>query len=354
MLKRTSKFAAMLLAGLALGYVAASAHAAAGNADPRTAALQGALTGTPDGLASLDAWLGEPSALPALTAARAGSLIGDLRRLLRQGNTTVVQAAAERISRAALSGMRELRVARAAVPSNIHLGDGRFGFAFQPPGAQAPQQFTAISPGDPRIAGRNLKAVRSTNDQHVLRSGIVGIESVKLAMPSGNWRVLVLTSDDGPLSNAEPFGREVRVNNDTFQLASSRPNQWLQGATIGDGAAGGSPSGGVLMLPGRVSNATLTIAFSGGDSPTYVCAIIVEPADKPSLLRSGRDLQALLDPRTDTSAIAEAVAAIDDAIGALLADIPTAAGPGAGPDQLAQQLGLNNPPSPQQPAVSPN
>jgi hypothetical protein len=73
--------------------------------------------------------------------------------------------------------------------------------------------------------------------------------------------------------------------------------------------------------------------------------MVIEPLEDPSVLT---DNGTAVDFNEATRS--DAIAQIDNAVGNLLSEIAT----GAGPDQVAQNLGLQNPPNPPSVAISAN
>jgi len=103
------------------------------------------------------------------------------------------------------------------------------------------------------------------------------------------------------------------------------------------GKAGGSNSvGGMVIVEVEVVDGKLVIEFDKLASlSTYLTAIIIEPVDEPSNF----DLQGEVEEhyQRDQESLVSSNAKIEEQIGALLSEIATA----AGPQQLAEALGID-------------
>ena len=331
------------MAILAVSSLPASAEGTELTASPAVGeaeALQGAIDGTSEGLAKLRAWLEQAGGRPKATSARAIALI----KALRPANGAAspdLQQIADRIAQSAERILRQVHIVRTSVATDVALGEGRLGFVFQTPDAKSPPGFDVILPRDPRLRGSNPTALRSPVDAPILRAGIVGVEAVTLKVPNGTYRLILLTSDMGLQNlNRSPFGTRVRVNDQTFEVATVAAADWRGAAAIGHGATRAA-DGGSLILPAAVRDGTLTVSFLDPLGETFISGLILEPLAQRSLLAGAAESEL---------EVADADAAIDDAVGALLSEITTAAGPQA----LANNLQLNNPPAPPPDTLSAN
>jgi hypothetical protein len=280
-------------------------------------ALQGAISGTPQGLAILRAWLGQAGGKAKQTADRAVALIRALH------NAKIVDAAslpevADRIAQTADKILQQVHIYKASIEKEVSLGEGRLGFVFQSPDIAVPAGFTAILPRDPRLRGVDLKALQSPVKAPILRAGIVGVQSVTLAVPNGNYRLILVTSDMGVANlDRSPFGTTVRVNDRTYEVAATDPEAWRYEAVIGSGG-GGAATGGVLILAAAVRDGTLKVSFLNPAGETFISGLILEPLAQRSIVAGVAD---------DDADIVVADASIEEAVGSLLSEITTAAGP---------------------------
>jgi hypothetical protein len=102
-------------------------------------------------------------------------------------------------------------------------------------------------------------------------------------------------------------------------------------------------TGGMVIVEVEVVDGKLVIDFDNLDGlSTYLTAIIVEPANEPSNFDLGEEVGKHY--RDDRKRLVATNARIDEQIGAVLSEIATA----AGPQQVAEALGI------QQPTVEPN
>jgi hypothetical protein len=312
-------------------------------------AVQGAIATAPEGQAPLQFWMEQSFGDPKALVRRTLPLIEALRNA--RLNLEQIQRAADRISRTASEILNQVHILNTGVTGAVTLGGGKVGFTFQSADAKIVPGFQPILPRDPRLTGQNLRAIRTPRDGSILQAGIFGPQSLSLPMPNGSYRIILLTGEAGiPGAIKTPFGRQVKVNQHSFDVAAARPDNSLPAAVLAAGNGALAAIGGGLILYADITTGRLDLEFVNPEGETYLCSVILEPMAEPSLLSGSPYVRALLDPKQHQTDIAEALAEIDNALGTLLSDVATA----AGPQDRADQLNLSQPPAQQPDAISPN
>ncbi len=217
--------------------------------------------------------------------------------------------------------------------------------------------FEKVQPGDPRIAGSTLNAIRRPLESQLLGGGITGIERIEIDVPEGEYRIILMTQDLGDRSlMSSPFGQEVVVNGSAQSLGQSAAAGWLDQALLSNrgtqvirtqGAPGGVGSslrggflsgdftnvdqslfqqqqGGALIVPAVARGGKLIIELRGGQgAASYLTGLMIEPASETSDLLLSREAKGALVPPELRLALEENILA---AAAGVLADIDPAAG----------------------------
>lgn len=361
--------AAVLLAGTALlvpePTFAQSKPATASGASGRTEAIAGALVGSGAGMNALSSYLEAGGALPADVQRRAVALINDLQRGDLTRDPIALQQAADRIAQVASRSLHSAQIMSIQMDKDFNLGTGRIGLDFGPPSSAPQPGFQKIGPTS-NVVGGDRQVMRRPSGDNLFGDGMRGIRTIRVPnLPDGPIRVVLLTdnySDDD--NTASPFGQEINVNGTAVRVAQTPPSQWIPGAAltapgnnIGDSAQQrniegvGVKTGGAIVINAVVVNGELVIQMNAPPGrSTYLTGAILEPAsNNNSVLYGSGAAKQLLDMYADgqgagtqgqgqgqDSAVMQAENMIQEAMGNMLSNIATAAGPG----QVAELLNL--------------
>jgi hypothetical protein len=303
-------------------------------------ALAAILSGTDKGLQLLQKYFdesGSPKAVVALTQ----ELIAEIRQDPAFKDLAKLQAVADQIAKVAADSINSAHVLKVAVDPAMTLSGNQRGFEFGPPDMKKFANFESVPPKDPRIAGKDVRGLRRPETAPLLGSGISGVQTVQLSLPNGEYRIILVTGNTGiPGLEKAPLGDDVAVNGQSYHVAGGgSPDTWQGLITLGNSGVNalGGDTGGAIVLTGKVTDGVLQVDLNGAPGSTFLAAMIVEPFGEPSIIIEDPSADTWFDPGDESRT--EALAEIDDAIGNLLSDITTA----AGPDQLAQNLGLQTP-----------
>jgi hypothetical protein len=317
----------------------------------RAEALAGAIAGSEDGQRAIERYL-DSGGLPEAAAQRAVALIRELQRSDLVADPLVLAAAADRVSSAASRSFISARIFKAKVTTSFELGEGRYGFDFGPPDAKVTPGFTKVTARSDFVKGPKPAAMRRPEGDALLRDGIRNLRVIRLPVPSGKYRVFLMTDDIGvPEAVTSPFGEAMKVNGRRVRVAASTPDTWagetylaepgryLQDGEQADavsrrGNARGASSGGVVMMSAVVENNELVITFDGqAGLETYLTGVIIEPeAMEESIFAPSAEARRVLFAGQDQLLAAENQ--VNQAVAQLLNDVATS----AQPQQLAALL----------------
>ncbi len=213
------------------------------------------------------------------------------------------------------------QVQKVEVSTSYRPGPDDKGFKFGAAGAAAPPRFALLTPQDPLVKGVDMRVINSPGGNSLTGSGVIGVRSFQVAVPNGEYRVILLTGNPGPPNVlTAPFGSTIKVNAVERQVASSEPSKWGGNGTLdtppaaennnpplpgsdsgvtthqsGPAAApnapagGGGSAGGAIMITAQVADGHLNVSFTPAqDQPnpqTYIVGMIAESTNHPSGLQ---------------------------------------------------------------------
>ncbi len=278
------------------------------------------------GRASLFAYLQPDLGDPSAVADRA---IGLVRRL--RGDPLESLAIAIVIADVAGEAFYARSIVRAAVDPVFTLPTGSRGWDLGPPDGPLVPGFERLSENDDRVVGDDLASLRRPGADELTTDGVVGIRRVSLAVPDGAFRLILVTDDISRTTTiAEPLGTVIIVNGRRIVIVDPAPPRWIGlGGFMGNADTPlpevGAVTGGALSLDIDIMGGMLDIALPYDEgAPTFLVAIILEPAGAPSAFRLTPETQAELDALL--IAAREAESRLASAIADLLAGVATAAG----------------------------
>jgi hypothetical protein len=330
---RSLPLVALLSAALPL---AAQAQQQQQDASPRPTANQPAKDGpaTPKDL--LDALLGgAPGAMtdatkflisgdrrPEEVARRATALISEIGARRAGVGTDTLLRVIDRIASDAISMVAGSQIVRLAVDKDFVPRNAVVAWDFGSPDAGAARGFEKVRPGDPRIGGAALNALRRPGEDNVLQDGITGVERIEADVPDGDYRIILMTQNLGDSKlMANPFGSELVINGVSVPVAQPNPTNWVPGSVFSNsgaqnvGAQGGPAGlqgissgdisrfdqdlsrqqGGAIILNAKARGGKLIIELKGfQNASSYLTGLVVEPANQPSnLILSPQAVQVL-------------------------------------------------------------
>ncbi len=370
----------------AFGFALVLALAATGRADAqgvsRVDALQGALSGTPEGLELVRAYLEGGRANPGGISQRALDLISALPESEAAQDSVLIAETANVISQAADDAMTSLKIIKVSVLADFQLAQNALGFDFGPADGDTMPGFTRVTASDPRLANQPVRALRRPNGDPLLTDGMEGLRRFSVDVPNGRWRVVLLTDNTGvDDQTVQPFGGALNINGVRLNVARQTPDNWVDEAFLGrsrpnlrapsDNAsaesltqptalegglldqarqsATGTRTGGMIVTDIDVDKGAISLDIQdliAGNS--YITGLIIEPAEDSGVLALSPDAYELA--ARNQEGVLNAKEEIASAVGELLSEVASAAGPG----ERAELLDLDEPVARPNDVVSPN
>lgn len=274
------------------------------------AVLSGLLTGTPESILALKQYLAAVGKSPEEVSRRAVDVMSQLRTSGLVRDPAVILAAAERVTQAVGETLSASKILKLKVDRNYRPRSGTIALDFAPADAQERAGFRKVLPGDPMLKGQSMQAIRRPGEEDdVLGDGMVGVESIDLDVPDGEYNVTLMTESIGDAQlSLSPFGQQIIANGQTINVAQATPENWLNQSVLSREGLGGlqnasSRQGGAITLRVRVTNGKLQLGFNFGSAgnslKTYLTGMLVEPADEQSDFAVPDDIYQLLNDRPD-------------------------------------------------------
>ena len=274
--------------------------------------LLGALTGSSYGVAALTAYLHGDDAPPEIVARRAMAVVHALEETAGGEDVRTLVDAVRHVADAVSSIFQTGRIMRLTVDAG-YLPPGRaIAWDLGPPDGRVAPGFEAMLPRDGQLAGAELRGMSRPGGDPLTSDGILGVESISVEVPNGQWRVIIMTEDLGEgRASLTPFGEQFLVNGEEVLLRNAPPEQWgettyltnetwdrdafASGATPVENVA--SDTAGVMVNETRVSDNLMTVQFvlpPASRHETYLTGIILEPVTVESSVKGYPDTAELL------------------------------------------------------------
>lgn len=274
------------------------------------AVLSGLLTGTPEALLALKQYLAAVSKSSEEVSRRAVDVISQLRSSGLVRDPAVILAAAERVTQAVGETLSATKIVKLKVDRNYQPRAGTIALDFAPADAKARPGFRKVLLGDPMLKGEDMQAIRRPGEEDdVLGDGMVGVESINLDVPDGEYNVTLMTESIGDAQlSLSPFGQQITANGQVVNVGQATPENWLNQAVLSRQGLDGlqntsSRQGGAITLKVRVINGKLQLDFNFGSAAnslkTYLTGMLIEPADEPSDFAAPEEITRLLNERPD-------------------------------------------------------
>ena len=177
------------------------------------------------------------------------------------------------------------------------LADGAVGFALGAKEATLPNGFERIAPGDPRLSGPAVTAVRRSRPDPLVANGLRGLSRIRLAAPQGRARVTIWSEDPGDWETLPQFlNRTIRINGVSLIADKLTPAEWLSrrylrgrwqehDAASDTWSAYGALRGDRRTAEVDVGKEGITIEIDGGSiEERFVSAVLIENAGSTKAL----------------------------------------------------------------------
>jgi hypothetical protein len=312
-----------------------SAQAPAAAAKMPAVVLAGLLTGTPESLLALKQYLAAVAASPDDVAKRALDLVQQLKESGIVRDPALIIAAAERVTQAVTETLSAAKITQLKIDRNFRPPAGVIALDFAPPDAKAREGFKKVLPNDAMLSGQQVQGVRRPGDDtDLLADGVAGIEKISMPMPDGEYRVTLMTEHLGDASTGlSPFGQKIVANGQPFNVAQATPDAWLKQSVLSNSGLGGFQSaterqGGAVTVTVKVTGGKLDMGFdmgAGGGLKTYLTGMVIEPANRPSVLSTVPEVRNALYTAPETRARYESQ--IASSVANLLEQTSPSAGP---------------------------
>ncbi len=314
--------------------------------------LSGLLTGTPESLLALRQYLAAVGASPDEVSTRALQVVQQLRDSGLVRDPALILAAAERVTQAVTETLESTKVLQLKVDRTFRPPPGALALDFAPADAEEREGFRRVLPTDPIVRGQGLQGIRRPGEDDVLAGGIVGVESLEIDLPDGEYRVTLMTEaiGDAALSLA-PFGQTIVANGQAIRIGQATPEHWLSQAVLSNQGLQGfenasTREGGAVTFTVTVSGGKLNLGFDLGTTgevlKTYLTGMLIEPASMPPALTPIPEVRSLLAAPVDRGQFENQMAS---SIATLLEEVvPGAGGPEddlSRPVQTVQQASPN-------------
>ncbi|NKB20455.1 MAG: hypothetical protein GKS01_08150 [Alphaproteobacteria bacterium] len=245
---------------------------------------------------------------PGDVVQRAVSLMRSLRDQKKALKPAELFQVVSRVSTLATKALTKTSITRLAVASDYKPRNAMIALDFGPADGKVMDGFTRVVPGDQRVAGESVSALRRPEDSALLADGLAGIKTISIDVPVGSYRIVLMTQDLGDPRYSAPLGRQIRINKIPFLVTSGAPDQWTRDALLSGASdsfdksglrvAGGYLSGdlskilrrqqlrqvgGAIIIEGQSNDGKLVIELIGFKrETTYLTGLIVEPLNQVS------------------------------------------------------------------------
>lgn len=327
-------------------------------------ALQGALSGSDDGVRALTEYLNGGGAKPEDVTRRAVSVLRALQEIPgMKDNYDALVLAADRIAQAASNIFNTGSIMRLTIDKDYKLPDRAVALDLKPVDGEPAPGWQNSTPRDQRLIGKGMRGIRRPGGEPLTSDGIVGVEGADINVPKDLYRVIVMTDDFGASSIGSDainfFGDELVVNDTTLKFNKTDPNSWNEtayltnkplklgtaapdgssgksrqsgGGQAGDGGGGGSgdsvsnastKSAGVVVVEteavsDKVNMQFVSDAVKGRSPKTYIVALLVEPIEQPSSVKGFPDLARFLELEKQlTKKLAEILSQVEPTAGTI-------------------------------------
>ncbi len=282
------------------------------------------LGGAPGAMTDATKFLVSGERRPEDVARRATALISQIGARRAGVGTETLLRVIDRVASDAIGMVAGSQIVRLAVDKDYVPRNAVLAWDFGSADTGASRGFEKVRPGDPRIGGADLSALRRPGDDNVLQDGITGVERIEADVPDGDYRIILMTQNLGDSAlMANPFGSEIVLNGVSVPVSQPNPTNWVPGSVFSNrgvqavGSQGGPvgtqgfttgnlgefnqtiqrQQGGAIILNARARGGKLIIELKGfQNARSYLTGLVVEPANQPSDLILSREAFQVLTP----------------------------------------------------------
>jgi hypothetical protein len=216
-----------------------------------------------------------------------------LKGLRTSGGGTLNFRAISRIILFVPNGDPGVAIGRFEIAPAMRLPQGAMGYSLGARDAPVPAGFERIAPGDPRLTGSALAAVKRPAPDPLVANGVKGIGRLTLRAPPGHDRVTIWSEDPGEWELL-PFAlrRRITVNGVTALSYDLKAQDWIRERYMAGRAGEHTESDDAWtaygIKRGQERSVEVDVAGNGvviecdGDSPDakFISAVLVEPANQ--------------------------------------------------------------------------
>ena len=280
---------------------------------PPQAVIDAAISGSRRGITRIRDYLAAGGEDPDEVDARAKLLIAALNAAGGVGKD-LVGLAIERVHQVTAAFLGANRIISLSMDMNFDPNPEAIVFDFGD--GPVMKGFDGVTSVHASVTGKNMRPKTAEQGEALMRDGLVGIERFQTTLPDGEYRVIVLTHNDGDtVTNRSPFGSSILLNDERNDLLHTEAEHWEKQAylttpdqfeldlgsdevlpleeleAVLDVDVSTSTAGAVVMYT-TVVGGELVIQFdsrfSGAreavERATFVTGLIIEPAHLPSML----------------------------------------------------------------------
>lgn len=234
------------------------------------------------------------------------------------------------IERAVSNTLGAPRVMAVSMDNDYVPPEGSIAYDFGEADAPVPTGFQRLTQSSPEVFGTNLVLRTFLGDGEVLGNAMEGISNLRLEVPNGSYRVILLTAPASENQASQPFGATFGVNGVSHRLGDATSDAWLETARL-QGRTGADPAvpvggrGGAITVEVDVLDGVLQFDFDIGSTgvQTVLSGLIVEPRAAPTSLQIDDAIAQQMPPLEQVLEL-ELLTQV-----ALRGDLAPAAGPGA-------------------------
>lgn len=207
-------------------------------------ALDGAISGTLDGLDQLQAFMNATAGNIDELRLRAEALLNALSQSNIANNFIAVADTANRILESAINSAQSGYILPAYISPDFKLNDQQFGWDFGQQDRNAFHQFVRVGENNTLVTGDRIEALEGLSGEPITSDALLGVDGFYPELPDGSYRLFMLAPaqfEGEPV--ARPFGSEVRVSGGaikTRDLRQADPPIWgrfsVSGFSLHDGA----------------------------------------------------------------------------------------------------------------------
>lgn len=207
-------------------------------------ALEGAISGTLDGLDRLQAFMNATAGDIDELRLRAEALLSALSQTNIADNFIAVADTANRILESAINSAHSGYVLPAYISPDFALNEEQIGWDFGHQDKNAYNQFTRVGEQNTLVTGDRIEALSGLSGEPITADALLGVNGFYPELPDGSYRLFILAPAQYEGEQVlRPFGSEIRLSGGaitTKDLRHADPPIWgrfgTSGFTLHDGS----------------------------------------------------------------------------------------------------------------------